>query len=272
MLQVYNYAASKDRNIGFRKDLWCLEGENTGRAEGGNKSIWVLLEDTGCHAVCGRTDRNTVFFLLNHLSTAFTDRENWQISLAVESDQDSYDVWRKMFAAFLVNHGEEVGYFAGCLSVQDGEAPCYAFDYLAYADHVRELPDAENRMDEFRTAVPGKDTSSWKKLYGLLQQLQDKSVKWCDELHLLVPEVTKDYFYRYCELELPGQPAVVIEKKDWKSLLNHEEPVNDHPEKENAGASERIAALVAAGIGIAIIVYRYIKHIRSRSKKGARKV
>lgn len=280
MLQVYSYIANKDRNIGFRKDLWRLDGENIGHIEGGNKSIWILLEDTGCHSVCARTDDNTVFFLFKNFSTTFSDKENWYINFAIESDQDFYDVWRKICAAFIVNNNDEINSLAERFLVQEGKVPYYEFDYLSYVDHFREIQDVEKSIDEFRATVPGMRTPSWKKLYSLLQKLQNKSVQWCDELYFLVPEVTKEYFYKYCELQLPNHPTIMIEKKDWISLLNHKEPMggsvitsvdNKRSKVTNLRVVVGIATLVVLVIGISIGVYHYIEHINRQNKKGARK-
>lgn len=275
MLQMYNYIANKDKNIGFKKELYCLSGEHRGQVEGGNRDIWILLEDMGCRSVCAKTDRNTIFFLLKNLSSEFSDKDNWYINFAIEADQESYDLWKNIFAAFIVNHKREVAFFAEKLTVDNGEKPSYQFDYLSYVAHLLELPDVKNSIEEFNKTVPGSETPAWKKTRNLLQKIQSGSFEWRMGLILLVPEITKEFFYDHCEVSFPSCPVILIEKKDWIALLNHELPISasilsdDDNKKEESGLCRvlGIVTLFIVVIGVvAGVCYRINSHNRQKQK------
>ena len=80
-------------------------------------------------------------------------------------------------------------------------------------------------------------------------------MKWCSSLYLLVPEITREYFYAHCEVKLPRKPDLLIEKNDWQALLRQKEPAKTTASQEqNAHKAEKIvcgiagAAVVGAGI------------------------
>lgn len=255
MLRLYCYAANKERNIGFRKNIWNLTEKKQEPAENGTKEIWMLLEDAGCNAVCASTQKDTVFFLMKNYSTSFAEKENWYIHFAIEGDRDSYDLWRNMCAAFLVNYEKEMNVFAENLSAVEEAAAAYEFNIPAYTEHINSLENAASYRLKFQQNVPGRTFDSWKKAESLLKQLESSQMKWCSSLYLLVPEVTRKYFYDHCEVKLPRKPDLLIEKGDWQALLRQKEPAKATVSQEqNAYKAEKIvcgiagAAVVGAGI------------------------
>lgn len=144
------------------------------------------LFNSGAVCLLGKSADGADYFLLRKITVNDTEGRTWYINMAVESAPSDHGAFRGLVRSVLLHHEDFLGMLAECFQVRNEELS-YEMDTARFWDYVARTARVPAAADSFYTTG---------NVFGgrLLKALADMKALGAQEVSLLVPESTSEYF------------------------------------------------------------------------------
>lgn len=186
-----------------------------------------LLLDGGAKALCMDTERGTRAFMMRGIFVRQGTQSGWRMNVVLETNQESYDQWLDMVAAFLLDYAGLAGKLAGLFSVKYDGGEHYILD----TDGFEQLLHSVN-------GTAGSFCSETD-FHALAEQLCAPFDARAGRLLLLVPTATVDYFMQHTSLKGLTAPELCMGSTQWEAVLSHKTPEDEMDAQWMRGAAQQ---------------------------------
>lgn len=243
MIKLYCYNSRSHSSVGFTRRAWTLRDGSFAelKDEAGGSGVWRALMDGSIDAACWDTGEETRVFMLRRIRSG-----EWYLNFAVETDESDIDMWRTLFAGFIIDHENTVSRFGSVFSVVYNLGERYEADGEKFADLLGGSgDDTYAALDSFiREYCNGAEE---KKMLAATEAIFARDGMMADELYLLVPSVDIRYFNRNTDMHELKSPHAVIAPDAWKAILRKQaytEPAEADMESESQRCEDIISELI----------------------------
>lgn len=230
MLNVYFFNSYQNSYVGYQLARYMV-GTDELEIVADKKSMAPeaesILMNGGTTCVLGRNQNGMTYFGLCGLEIADGESRGWFINMALEADQDSASVLLDMVSKIFMDYGKFLDELGGWFYVTPEEKLSFQMNTSVVEQYIRSPQDKSiNDIDFYQG-----ENSHIKKYRDMVSGL---GTEIGEGIYLLVPETTKQYFYKQNPHFENMASRYLFESKVFKNILEKNQEVLVSQESEEA--------------------------------------